>query len=220
VSTANPLSPRKYPSRRSVTAGGFASIVIMSIWTIVLVGLLARTQHNADGIRQKAADIARSGRGINNYTDSITQLSRTNQLAASILKSVSPLDGDLSKIDALAADIDSSVRGIQKNASSINTSATSINGSATTILGDVTNINHQAGSINDSLAGVNTNASAILVAAGSIERGIALINTNASQTAAIVRTILSDAAGIDSGVLRTNHLAHCIDNGLNGGPKC
>jgi methyl-accepting chemotaxis protein len=220
VSTPRPLSLRKIPSRRSVTAGGFVAIVIMSIWTIVLIGLLARTEHNADGIRHKAADIARSGRGINDYTDSIMQLSRTNQLAASILKLVSPLGGDLSKIDALAADIDGSVGGIQKNASAINASASAIGGSAETILGDVTNINRQAGSINDSLTGVNTNASAILTAAGSIERGIALINTNASQTAAIVRAILSDAGGIDSGAVRTDHLAHCIDNGLNGGPKC
>jgi hypothetical protein len=107
-----------------------------------LASRLGRTR----GVASRASsDRARSGtRGINNYTDSIMQLSRTNQLAASILKSVSPLDGDLSKIDALAADVDSSVGGIQKNASSINTSATSINGSAATILGDVTNINRQA----------------------------------------------------------------------------
>lgn len=220
MTTANLALPRNIPARRSVTTGGFASIVIMSIWTLVLLGLLARTQHNADEIRTKAADIATSGRGINAYTDSIMQLSKTNQLAASILKHVSPLDGDLSKIDTLAADIDSSVGGIRKNASSINGSASSINGSAKTILGDVANINRQAGSINNSLTGVNANAAAILDTAGSIERGIGLINTNASRTAAIVRAILGDAAGINAGAVRTDHLAHCIDNGLNGGTPC
>lgn len=220
MSTAKLEAPSKYPTRRSVTTGGLASIVIMSIWTIVLIGLLTRTQHHADEIRDKAADIAKSGRGINEYTDSIMQLEQTNQLAASILKRVAPLDEDLAQIDSLAADIDSSVGGIQANASSINTSASSINKSADTILDDVTNINRQVRSINSSLTGVNANAAAILDTAGSIERGIALINTNASRTAGIVRAILSDAKGINSGAVRTNHLAHCVNNGLNGGSRC
>lgn len=208
------------PSRRSVTPGGIASIVLVLVAGLVLLYLLHRTESNAVEIRDEAADIAQSGRGINDYTDSIMQLNRTNNLAASILDSARPLDGSLTAINALAGNIDDEVASIEDNAASIDTSARSINSSAASILDDVTTINRTAATINDTAAGVNANAASILDTAGAIERGTSLINSNAATTASIVRTILGDARGIETAAVRTNHLAHCIDNGLNGGSPC
>ena len=58
--------------------------------------LLARTMRATDRINLKAKTIARTGQGINEATDSVVQLNRTNETAASILASTQPLAGDLS----------------------------------------------------------------------------------------------------------------------------
>src|SRR5690348_7761466 len=73
---SNDVFPTSPPSSRSVTPGGLASIVLVLVAAIVLLVLLNRTQHNAVQIRKAAADIATSGRGINDSTDSIMQLNR------------------------------------------------------------------------------------------------------------------------------------------------
>lgn len=212
--------PRGLPSSRSVTAGGVASIALVCVAALVLLFLLNRTEQNAVAIRRAAADIASSGRGINENTDSILQLNKTNQLATSILSSAQPLDDELAQINHLAGGIDARVGGIQQNAASIDSSARSINSSASTIAGDVTRVNALAATINSSAGGINTSAGRIVEAAGAIERGIRFINGNAASAASVVRAILSDAKGIDVTAVRANHLAHCIDHGLNGGSRC
>ncbi|WP_220794167.1 hypothetical protein [Nocardioides pelophilus] len=171
-------------------------------------------------IRDEAADIAESGRGINDYTDSIMQLNRTNKLAASILASAQPLDASLTDVEAVAGDIDDAVVGIQRHAESIDSSARSINASAATILGDVTDINQQANSISTTAGGINADAAGILRTAVAIQRGIRLINDSAARAADVVGVILADARNINTHAVRTAHLARCIDDGLNGGSPC
>lgn len=216
----NDVIPIALPSRRNMTSGGLASLAVVIAATLVLLVLLQRTESNAVAIRKEAADIATNGRGINDYTDSILQLNQTNKLAASILATAKPLNGSLTAINQLAGAIDQEVAGIHGSSDSINTSARSINASAATILGDVNTINGQAATIAKTAGGVNANASHILGTAAAIEKGIRLINGNAATTASVASAILADAHGIDTQATRANHLAACIDNGLNGGHPC
>jgi hypothetical protein len=207
--------PQQAPSRRSVTMGGLASIVLVIAATIVLLALLYRTEHNAVLIRNAAAGIAENGRGINTSTDSIMQLTKTNELGASILNSAKPLDGALNEINKLASSIDLAVAGIQGNAEDIDASAKSINGSASTIRGQVGTVNKVAVDIANSATGVNQDAASILATAAAIERGIVLINTNAAVTNQVVASILADADGINTAAVTTNHLACTIDGALS-----
>lgn len=211
-------------SRNSMTGGGLGSIILMIIATIILVFLLWRTEHNAVEIRETAAGIATNGRGINEYTDSIMQLNKTNELASSILESAEPLDGALSTINSVAGDIDGAVASIQKNATSIDTSAASINKSGKTIRADAEEINSVADDIDDTAGGILKNAKDILKTAQAIERGTNAINTNAATTASLVGKILADAKGINTAAGTTNQVAACIDDTVNlgalGVPPC
>ncbi|MBA3306725.1 MAG: hypothetical protein H0U25_12500, partial [Thermoleophilaceae bacterium] len=103
--------------------------------------LLARTVQEAQSINDKAQNIATTGRGINTATDSVVQLTRTNNLARSILKSANPLETQLGGIVSTAQGIDGLAGSINSTAGSINSTAGSINDSAG-------RINTSAGSIN------------------------------------------------------------------------
>src|SRR4051794_32459717 len=101
------------------TPAGRAGIVFVSLLTIVMVALLYRTQSNASAIRENTAAIAKSGRGINDYTDSILQLNKTNELAAAVAKSVQPLGSSLASINESAASIGRGLNSIETSAGSI-----------------------------------------------------------------------------------------------------
>lgn len=212
--------PDKPPTSRDFTAGGFASILLVIGATIVLLALLYRTEHNAVLIRDAAAGIAENGRGINTSTDSIMQLTKTNELGASILNSAKPLHAALTEINGLAASIDGAVAGIEKNAVGIDTSAKSINNSAATIKGQVGTVNTLAVTINQTATGVNSDAASILKTATAIENGIVQINKNAALTAALVQSIMADADGINAAAVTTAGLASCIDHALTASGSC
>jgi len=159
--------------------------------------LLARTVQEAQSINDKAQNIATTGRGINTATDSIIQLTRTNKLARSILKSAKPLDSQLGGIVGTAQGIDGLAGSINSTAGSINTTAGSINGSAGRINTSAGSINSAAGSINSSASSVSGSAGRINGSAGSINSSAARINSSAGSINGSVGTINDSARRID-----------------------
>ena len=104
-------------------SGSFLLNVVVLLAVLGATGLtatlLARTMRATDRINLKAKNIARTGQGINTATDSVIQLSRTNELAGSILASTQPLGGDLNAmveqakaLDTLSGSIDASTGAI------------------------------------------------------------------------------------------------------------
>ena len=101
--------------------------------------LLARTMRATDRINAKTKNIARTGQGINSATDSVIQLSRTNELAASILASTQPLAGDLTAmveqakaLDGLSGSLDASTGAINATVAQLLATANGMNNSLET----------------------------------------------------------------------------------------
>ena len=101
---------------------------------LIAAALLARTLAAAQSIDKKAQTIAGNAGNIDVATNSVIQLNRTNEVAASILQSAKPLQGLLNTTDATARDIDGLAKSINSTAGTINGSAGTINGTATTLL--------------------------------------------------------------------------------------
>jgi len=218
-------------------------VVVVSVVGIAAV-LLARTVQEAQAINSKAQNIATTGRGINTATDSVIQLTRTNDLARSILKSARPLDTQLGGIvstaqgiDGLAGSINSSAGSINSTAGSINSTAGSINDSAgriNTSAGSINSaagainstagsintsagrINKSAGSINDSATGIDSTAGSILGIARRIDTDVRLINTNLNVTLSLVTAVKGDTGNILGQAGGANDTAACIDRKVKG----
>ncbi|HUQ63161.1 MAG TPA: hypothetical protein VM121_05375 [Acidimicrobiales bacterium] len=162
----------------------------------VAVVLLYRTAWTAQSIDNKAGNIAKTAGGINDATDAVLKLERTNELAGSILDTAKPLQGELDQIVGLAKSID----GL----------ATSINGSAGTINGTAKNI--------------NGTVSTILNTARSINAGVIQINRNIDTTIAVAQQIKVDSGNILNNAVGANRTAACIANGTLTGninsPDC
>jgi uncharacterized protein YoxC len=173
---------------------------------VIAVVLLQRTASTAEAINKKASTIAKTGRGINDNTDSILQLTKTNMLGSSILNSAKPLQGQLGQVVDLA--------------NSINGLATSINGSAGAIDGTAKTINGSAGAINSTATGINSAASSILSTANSIKAGVVMINQNLDTTLSVANQIKGDTAAIvggsNSGLTGGLKFAGCINHDLGG----
>ncbi len=180
-------------------------VVVLAVLVVAVV-LLQRTASTAEAISKKAQTISETGRGINDNTDSILQLTKTNQLGSSILASAQPLQDQLSQVASLAASINSLASSINTSAGTINTTAGAINGSA--------------GAINGTANGINSTAESILSVANSIESGVAMINTNLDVTIGVAQEIKGDTGvivgGGGSGLTSGLHLAGCIDKELGG----
>jgi len=198
-----------------------ASVIVLVV-VVAVIGtaavLLARTVQEAQSINDKAQNIATTGRGINTATDSVIQLTRTNKLARSILKSAKPLDtqlggivGTAQGIDGLAGSINSSAGSINSTAGSINasagrinTSAGSINSAAGAINSTARSINSSAGSINSSAGSINSSAGSINSSAGAINKSAGAINTTAGRIDSLAASILGTARRIDTDVRLIN----------------
>jgi methyl-accepting chemotaxis protein len=120
---------------RSGGAGLFnvVSVAILIIGVLVIgiaAALLARTLAAAQSIDKKAQVIAENAGNINVVTDSVASLNRTNELAASILQSAEPLQGQLNTVDATARDIAGLAKSISETAGTINATAGTINRTA------------------------------------------------------------------------------------------
>ncbi len=168
--------------RRDETGQSAVILVVVLIVVLIAVVLLKITASTAESINHKAKVISATGRGINENTDSILQLTKTNQLGTSILNSAKPLQGQLAQVVDLAH--------------SINGLATSINGSAGTIDNTAKAINGSAGAINSTANGINSTAASILNTANSIKAGVAHINQNLDTTIGVATQIRGDADAI------------------------
>ena len=116
-----------------MTAFRLSNLIVLLVVVVaaaIAATLLARTVTLAQHINDKAGNIANTGRGINVATDSVIQLNRTNKTAGSILRTATPLEGQLNAIISNARDIDRLAISINGTAGSINGTATRINNTA------------------------------------------------------------------------------------------
>ena len=229
--------------RGGVQAVNLIILVLVAASVVIAAGLLAKTVNTARSIDGKAKSISASGGTINESTDAISQLVRTNKIARSILKTATPLDGVLTKIVNTAAGINrdaSSIDGlassITSTAGTVNTTASSINGSATSIGSAASDINTTAGQIDDVAGRINGTARQInstaktintTVGSGSGILGIArIIDGDAGHIVAAANATIGIAQSIkvDSGNIlvvsdRILDTAGCIDQKLPGPNK-
>lgn len=184
---------------------GLTSVLVLGVVLVAVVvsaTLLFRTLSAANSINDKAESIADTGRGVNVATDSVIQLSRTNETAESILATADPLEGQLDEVVALAQDIAGLARSIDGTAGAINSSAQSIDGTA--------------GAINSTAGGINSEAAGILDVAGRIDADVETINQNLDETIRLAREIDSDTSTILSTAQSIHTSAACIDQKVGG----
>ncbi|MGH9152122.1 MAG: hypothetical protein ACRD03_06965 [Acidimicrobiales bacterium] len=176
------------PSGRARSERGQASFsVVAALVTVLLAGVLVnRVAWTAESINKKALNISRTAAPINEATDAVLNLDRTNELAASILATAQPLDGKLAEIVRLARSVDALAKSIDASATEVDATARSING----------------------------DAGNILVTARSIDRGVAQINSNLDRTIELAGQVKGDSGNILTQAQIAHRLAACIDQGL------
>ncbi|HZQ76612.1 MAG TPA: hypothetical protein VFE55_04725 [Acidimicrobiia bacterium] len=214
------------------TVANLVTVAIVAVAFSTVVILLQRTTSTASSIDAKAKRIAKTGQGINIATDSVIQLNRTNQTAASILTTAQPLQGQLDHIVQLAQSIDGHAGSILGTAKTINGTGATINGTAGTINGTAKTINGTAGDIHatalaiDATAGkingtakdINTQAAAILDVANRINGDVAAINNSIDTTLGIVSAVKGDTGNILGQAQAADRTAKCIDKRLSTPP--
>ena len=167
----------------------FSLLIVVAVVAVAVI-LLQRTAWHAEHINDKAGVIAVSGGGINDSTKAVLKLGRTNELAASILETAKPLQGELDEIVRLAKSVD----------------------------GLATSINNSAATINGTARGINGTASTILTTARSINDGVAQINVNLDDTLRLASAIKTDTGNILTNAKAADRELDCIENGtLTGG---
>ncbi len=204
---------------RGVTGFRVTNAVIVLV-VLVAAGIaawqLARVVSTAQRISLKAANISQNGRGINVATDSVIQLSRTNNTAKSILRSAKPLKPKLDRVVGEATGIDGLAGSIDVSASEIDTTADSINGSARQINTTAGAINSTANDINLSAVDINSTAGDILGTARDINTTAGAINNTAGNIQSRARGIDSDAGGILREAKQIDNDVFLINFFLNG----
>ena len=220
----------------NAAVGNLVTIAVVAVSLVTLVTLLQRTTETANSIDAKAKRIARTGQGINTATDSVIQLNRTNETAASILTTAEPLQGQLDQIVKVAQSIDGHAGSILGTAKDINGTGAKVNGTAGTINKTAKDINSTAGAIHatalaiDGTAGkingtakdINSQAAAILDVAKRINNDVAAINQSIDTTLGIVGAVKGDTGNILGQAQTADHLAKCIDQrlGANNANAC
>lgn len=191
-------------------------IAVVLVAALITAWLLARTTIAARNINDKAENIAQTGSGINVSTDSVLQLTRTNETAGSILASAQPVQGQLNQIISLAKAIDGLAVSINSTAGRINSTAKNVNGTAGAINSTAGTINSTAGAIGATARGINGQAAAILDVARRIDVDVELINRNLDGTIGLANAIKGDTGNI-LGVAGSAHTNACeIDKKLLG----
>lgn len=170
--------------------------VVAAIVTVLLAGVLVnRVAWTAEAINKKAGNIARTAVPVNEATDAVLNIDRTNELAGSILATAQPLEGKLGEIVRLAQSVDRL--------------ATSING--------------RAGEIDGTAKSINGEVGGILATARRLDSGVKQINANLEVTRAILAPVTADADNIKGQAAGAHKLAACIDKTLPGNsddPHC
>jgi len=200
-------------SRGGVQGVNVIILVLVAASVTIAAGLLAKTVNTARSIDAKAKSISRTGGTINESTDAIRGLVRTNRIATSILKTATPLDGVLTKIVNTAAAINSDAKSIDGLASSITTTAGTINTTASSINSSASSINSVASEINTTAKTIDGVARQINTTAGQINSTAKTINTTVGPGAGILgiaRIIDNDADEIITSLNKTLGIAQSI----------
>ncbi len=208
---------------RSGGAGLFNVVsVVVLVFGVLIIGiaaaLLARTLAAAQSIDKKAQTISANAGNIDVSTDSVVQLNRTNEVAASILTSAKPLEGQLRTVDTVARDIDGLAKSINTSAGTINGTAGTINGTAVAINATARDINGNAGTINSTAGTINATAAAILTqtdlildVAQRIDADAVTINETIARTIVIAQNIKIDSSNILNQAIRAELTSRCIN---------
>jgi len=199
--------------------------------------LLARTMRATDRINLKAKTIARTGQGINEATDSVIQLNRTNETAASILASTQPLAGDLSSmveqakaLDDLSGSLDASTgainatvsqllgtaSGMSATAAAINSTTKKIAASSADVDGTTKTVGATTGALNATAKAINASLAGLLDTARKVDNDVKLINQRLDTGLALDKALKGDTGNLLAQVALTQHEAACIDQRLLG----
>jgi uncharacterized protein YoxC len=199
--------------------------------------LLARTMRATDGINAKTKNIARTGQGINSATDSVIQLSRTNELAASILGSTQPLAGDLAAmveqakaLDGLSGSLDASTgaingtvaqllataNGMSATAGDINASTKKIAASSAEVDGTTKEVAATTGTLNTTAKGINAHLADLLNTTKKLGADVVEINKRVDLGLALDKAIRLDSGNLLAQVALTQRYVACIDRKVGG----
>jgi uncharacterized protein YoxC len=213
-------------------------VLLAVIGATTLTGaLLARTMRATDRINSKVNTIARTGQGINTATDSVIQLSRTNELAGSILGSTQPLAGDLTAmveqakaLDALSGSLDANTGAINgtvaqllatanrmsATAGDINASTRKIATTSAEIAGATNEVSKTTGTLNTTAKGIHTHLAELLDTTKKLGFDVAEINKRVDFGLALDRAIRIDTTNLLGQVLLTQRYVACIDRKVMG----
>ena len=213
-------------------------VLLAVIGATTLTGLLlARTMRATDGINGKTKTIARTGQGINSATDSVIQLSRTNELAASILGSTQPLAGDLAAmveqakaLDGLSASLDASTgaingtvaqllataNGMSATAGDINASTKKIAASSADLLSTTKEVAATTGTLNTTAKGINAHLADLLTTTKKLGADVVEINKRVDLGLALDKAIRLDSGNLLAQVALTQRYVACIDRKVGG----
>jgi methyl-accepting chemotaxis protein len=213
-------------------------VLLAVIGATTLTGLLlARTMRATDRINAKAKNIARMGQGLNTATDSVIQLSRTNEFAASILASTQPLAGDLAAmveqakaLDALSGSLDASTgaingtvaqllataNGMSASATDINATTKKIAASSAELAGTTREVATTTGALNATAKGINAHLAGFLDATRKIGADVVEINKRVDIGLALDRAIRIDTGNLLAQVVLTQRYVACIDRKVFG----
>lgn len=205
--------------------------------TLLTGTLLARTMRATDRINQKAKVIAKTGQGINSATDSVVQLSRTNETALSILASTQPLAGDLSAmveqakaLDGLSGSLDASTgainatvaqllttaNGMSATASGINASTKKIAASSAEVDGTTRKVGDTTNALNGTARGINASLAGLLDVSRKIDNDVKLINQRLDTGLALDTALKVDTGNLLAQVGLTQRYAACLDRKVVG----
>jgi uncharacterized protein YoxC len=201
--------------------------------------LLARTMRATDRINAKAKTIARTGQGINTATDSVIQLNRTNEFAASILASTQPLAGDLATmvtqaraLDSLSGSLDTSTgtingtvgrlltiaNGMSATAGDINATNKKVAASSAEVDDTTKQVADTTRALNTTAKGINASLAGLLDATRKIESDVVKINQRLDTGLALDKALKADTGNLLAQVALTQRYAACTDVKLLGPP--
>ena len=216
------------------------NVVVLAVVLAATLGtgiLLARTMRATDRINLKAKAIAKTGQGINSATDSVIQLSRTNETASSILASTQPLAGDLAAmvdqakaLDGLSGSLDASTgainatvaqllstaNGMSATADSINATTKKIAGSSAEVDATTKKVGDTTGALSGTAKGINASLAGLLDAARKIQHDVVLINQRLDTGLALDRALKVDTGNLLDQVNLTQRYAACLDRKVLG----
>jgi methyl-accepting chemotaxis protein len=212
-------------------------LVVVLGATLLTATLLARTMRATDRINAKAKTIAMTGQGINSATDSVVQLSRTNEFAASILASTRSLTGDLAAmveeakaLDTLSGSLDASTgainrtvaqllgtaNGMSATAGEINATTKKIAASSAEVDGTTKQVADTTRALNTTAKGINASLAGLLDVTRKVEGDVVKVNQRLDTGLALDKALKVDTGNLLAQVALTRHYAACTDNKLGG----